>query len=52
LKVIGGTNTRQMDFSNAQALELLQNPDVDPTFFNSNESYKALIYGAEINWIF
>jgi len=52
LKVIGGTNTRQMDFSTAEALQVLQNPDIDPTFFNGNETYNALIYGAELNWIF
>ncbi len=53
LKLIGGSNLRQMRYSTAQAVELLQDPDFDdPTFFNGNESYNALIYGAEINWIF
>ncbi|KAA3613190.1 MAG: hypothetical protein D8M58_12855 [Calditrichaeota bacterium] len=52
LKLIGGTNTRQMDFSTSEALKVLQNPDTEPTFFNGNETYNALIYGAEINWIF
>lgn len=51
-KAIGGTNLRNMDYSTTEALQLLQNPDIDPTFFNGNESYKALIYGAEINWMF
>lgn len=52
LKIIGGTNTRQMDFSTSEALQALQSPDIEPTFFNGNETYNALIYGAEINWIF
>jgi hypothetical protein len=52
LKLIGGTNRRQMDFSTARAQQTLLDPDIDPTFFNGNESYNALIYGAEINWIF
>ena len=52
LKLIGGTNMRQMDYSSREALEVLISPDVEPTFFNGNESYNALIYGAEINWIF
>lgn len=52
LKVIGGTNTRKMDFSTSEALAALQSPDIEPTFFNGNESFNAIIYGAEINWIF
>lgn len=52
LKLIGGTNTRQMDYSIAEAQKTLLSPDIEPTFFNGNESYNALIYGAEINWIF
>lgn len=52
LKLIGGTNRRQMDYSTQKALQTLESPDIDPTFFNGNESYNALIYGAEINWIF
>ncbi len=52
LKLIAGTNSRQMNFSTAEALAVLQNPDVEPTFFNGNESYNALIYGLEVNWMF
>jgi len=52
LKLIGGTIRRQMDFSTKQAQQTLLSPDIEPTFFNGNESYNALIYGAEINWIF
>ncbi len=51
-KLIGGTNSRQMDFSTSEALQVLQNPDLEPTFFNGNETYNALIYGAEVNWLF
>jgi hypothetical protein len=52
LKLIAGTNRRQMDYSTQQARQALLSPDIEPTFFNGNESYNALIYGAEINWIF
>ena len=51
-KVIAGSNFRNMDYSTEQALQVLQNPDNEADFFNGNESYNALIYGAEINWIF
>ena len=51
-KLIGGTNARQMDFSTAEALKVLQNPDIEPTFFNGNEAYNALVYGIELNVIF
>ncbi len=52
LKLIGGSNRRQMDYSIKQAQQTLLSPDIEPTFFNGNESYNALIYGAEVNWIF
>ncbi len=51
-KMIGGINSRKMNYTVDEALLVLQKPDVDPTFFNGNESYNAVIYGAEINWIF
>jgi hypothetical protein len=54
LKLIGGTNARFMKYTTETAVQLLQdvNQDIDPAFFNGNESYNAIIYGAEINWIF
>lgn len=51
-KLISGLNTQRMNYTVEQALLILQKPDVDPTFFNGNESYNAVIYGAEINWMF
>ncbi len=52
LKMIAGTNRRNMAYTTAEALQVLTNPDVDPTYFNGNESYNALIYGVELNWMF
>lgn len=52
LKIIAGTNSRRMNYSTDDAVALLQNPAVDPNFFNGNETYNAVVYGAEINWIF
>ncbi len=52
LKLIAGTNRRTMAYTTAEALQVLSNPDVDPTYFNGNESYNALIYGVELNWMF
>jgi len=52
LKAIAGTDSRNMRYSTAQARAVIADPDIDPTFFNGNESYNALIYGLELNWMF
>ncbi len=52
LKVIGGTDIRQMRYSRQKALQVIADPDGGPTFFNWNESYDGLKYGMEVNWIF
>lgn len=53
LKLIGGSNLREMQYTKERALQMLSTGEIDdPAFFNGNESYNALIYGAEINWIF
>ncbi len=52
IKFIGGTNRRNMAYTTAEALQVLTDPDIDPTYFNGNESYNALIYGVEFNWMF
>ena len=41
-----------MAYTTAEALQVLTDPDIDPTYFNGNESYNALIYGVEFNWMF
>jgi len=51
VKLVGGTDTRRMDYSTKDALQIIAT-EYGPTFFNSSESYEALIYGLEINWIF
>ncbi|RMH62726.1 MAG: hypothetical protein D6677_09060 [Calditrichaeota bacterium] len=51
-KLIAGINQRQMSYTVDEALKILEEPDTDPTFFNGNESYNALIYGLEFNWMF
>ena len=51
-KVVGGTDFRHMRYTTAEALEVIANPDYGSLFFNSNETYDAIKYGAEINWIF
>jgi len=51
-KVIGGTDKRKMWYTKEQALSVITDPDYGPTYFNMNETYDALTYGAELNWIF
>ncbi len=51
-KLIGGNTFRHMGYTLAEAQQVIADPDYGPTFFNSYESYDALRYGAEINWIF
>ena len=52
LKLIGGTDRRNMRYSHRDALEVITDPDYGPMYFNGYESYDGLKYGAEINWIF
>ncbi len=52
LKIIAGTDQRDMKYTTEEALSVIADPDYGPTYFNVNESYNAMIYGAEINWIF
>jgi hypothetical protein len=51
-KVIGGTDQRHMGYNTEKAQQVIADPDYGVMFFNSNESYNGLKYGAEINWIF
>ena len=52
IKVIGGTDSRKMWYTKEMAMSVINDPDYGPSYFNMNESYDALIYGAEFNWIF
>ena len=52
VKVVGGTDLRHMRYTMAEAQEVIADPNYGPLFFNSNETYNAIKYGAEINWIF
>lgn len=51
-KLIGGNDFRNMGYSLSKAQEVIADADYGPLFFNGYEDYKALKYGAEINWIF
>jgi hypothetical protein len=51
-KIIAGTDAKNFSYSNEEALEIIADPTYGPTYFNSNETYNALIVGGEINWIF
>ena len=51
-KIIIGTDTRQYQYTTDDAWQIISNPEYGPTYFNGFESYKALIAGGEINWIF
>ncbi len=51
-KLIGGKNFRHMGYSLAEAQQVIADPDYGPTFFNGYETYDAMRYGAELNWIF
>jgi hypothetical protein len=52
VKIVGGTDLRHMRYNETDALEVIADPNYGPLFFSSNESYDAVKYGAEINWIF
>jgi len=52
LKAVGGTDQRKMGYTTAEAQSVLLNPDYGPAYFNSFETYNALRYGIELNWIF
>ena len=51
-KLISGTDQKKYSYSIDQALEIIADPVYGPTYFNSNESYNAIILGGEINCIF
>ncbi len=51
-KLIGGSDTRNMRYTTAEALQTVENDEYGPLFFNGFESYNAMKYGAELNWIF
>jgi hypothetical protein len=51
-KLIAGTDSRRFDYSEADALRIIGDPDYGPTYFNGQESYQGLIFGGEFNWIF
>jgi hypothetical protein len=52
LKAVGGADQRKMRYAAATALNIIADPDYGPTYFNSFETYDAMRYGLEINWIF
>jgi hypothetical protein len=51
-KIIVGTDNKNYRYSIDEARQIISNPEYGPTYFNGSESYKALIVGGEINWIF
>jgi hypothetical protein len=51
-KLIAGTDSRQFAYSDTDAWRIIADPQYGPTFFNGQESYRGLIYGGELNWIF
>ncbi len=51
-KIIGGKNFRHMGYTVDEAKQVILDDDYGPMFFNGYETYDALHYGAEINWIF
>ncbi len=51
-KLIGGSDSRNMRYTAAEAQQIVANDEYGPLFFNGSESFKAMKYGAEINWIF
>ena len=51
-KLIAGTDQKKYRYNIEKALEIIADPAYGPTYFNTNESYNAIILGGEINWIF
>jgi hypothetical protein len=51
-KLIVGTDTKKYQYNTDDALNIIANPEYGPVYFNGFESYKGLIAGGEINWIF
>jgi hypothetical protein len=51
-KIITGTDNKKYGYSIEKALEIIAEPSYGPMYFNSNESYEAIIIGGEFNWIF
>ena len=52
LKIITGTDSRNFKYSTAEALQVIDDSDYGPTFFNGNESYSSWLVGGEFNWNF
>ena len=52
IKIVSGTDLKHMRYTQTEAEQVIADPNYGPLFFSSNESYDALKYGAEINWIF
>jgi hypothetical protein len=51
-KVIMGTDNKKYKYTLDEARQIIADPEYGPTYFNGSESYGALIFGGEINWIF
>jgi hypothetical protein len=51
-KLITGTDSRRFDYTEADALRIIADPQYGPTYFNGQESYQGLILGGELNWMF
>jgi hypothetical protein len=51
-KIIVGTDNKKYQYNLDEARMIISNPEYGPAYFNGYESYKALITGGEINWIF
>ena len=51
-KLIGGSDSRNMRYTTTEAQQIVINDEYGPLFFNGFESYNAMKYGAELNWIF
>ncbi len=51
-KVIVGTDNKKYKYTLDEARQIIADPEYGPTYFNGSETYRALIVGGEINWIF
>jgi hypothetical protein len=51
-KIIAGTDSRRFDYTEADALRIIADPQYGPIYFNGQESYEGLILGGELNWMF
>jgi len=51
-KVIVGTDNKKYKYTLDEARQIITDPEYGPAYFNGSETYRALIVGGEINWIF